>query len=58
MGYTEVFNEETSEEIKDYFTKMIKEMRNKGFSYAEIKYHLDKIYSVAEYINYIDEIVD
>jgi hypothetical protein len=40
MGYTEVFNEETSEEIKDYFTKLIKEMRDKGFSFAEIKYHL------------------
>lgn len=58
MGYTEVFNEETSEEIKDYFTKLIKEMRDKGFSFAEIKYHLDKIYSVAEYKNYINEIVD
>lgn len=58
MGYTEVFDEKLSKAIENCFTIIINEMTAKGFSYAEIKYHLDKIYSVAEYKNYVNKVID
>ena len=56
--YIAVFNDKEIETIEKSIKNLIKQKRAEGFSWADIKYHFDNMYMIAESSISIEEDIE